>query len=701
MAIVPGSGAVIIPKFNDELGVDSVVVKSGGSGYSESTPPLLRISNCGIPIRDAELEPVIHNGKIVSVKVLDPGLGYNPLRIEFSAQVPEGGEQPDPASAEVILKDDGTIDYIKMVKYGDKHFYNVDAQVFGGLGGGAVVKAVSQTLTGLSILNAGSNYETPPALSISGGGGRGGRGVANIDTNGIVSPEVVLSNPGQFYLQTPYVLLVGGGGSGAKAKAVIDQGSITNIEITNPGSGYVSAPRVVFARNVKVKRTARNRQAYNLQKYDLTGLVADIGRDDTDIYVSTTSPFPGSGTILLDKEIIRYTGKTSKKLTGCTRGVNFRYDQRIILDALQNDPVTGITAYNFNIGDRIIRTIESSTNKIAKVYDWNSTTRELFVIFEVDELAFIDAGSPGERTNIVFDAGISDSSDAFDLPHIVVDKQNSILYRLTQPLSFTLNKSFRDTDEFDGAGNGLPDLINVGTAFENQISLDGGVPSTLYGIEETQGGQNTTLFQVGDKIKDSSTPFKIANISDASALSEGVEHYSYLTVKMDMRNSSNYNGVNFVVGETVTGTESQIQATVVSWNSSTQTLVLRNPIPYDTGNINDGILYEFSSNSTVIDIRVISIGNNYLTAPTVNIEDSGVLLAAATSSLTADQVTSISVNSGGYGYTSTPEITFSGGSGTGAVAEAILGGEKIIGDNGASWRILTIDYNTLARNDDF
>lgn len=70
--------------------------------------------------------------------------------------------------------------------------------------------------------------------------------------------------------------------------------------------------------------------------------------------------------------------------------------------------------------------------------------------------------------------------------------------------------AFEDTAEFDGDGNGLPDLVNTGTTFENQISLDGGIPSTLYGIEETQGGQNTTLFVPGDQIKDSSQPFKIA-----------------------------------------------------------------------------------------------------------------------------------------------------------------------------------------------
>jgi hypothetical protein len=702
MALVPGSGAVIVPVFKDDLSVDSVIVKNGGSGYNANNPPILIVSNCGIPIRDAVLEPVIHNTKIVAVKVLDGGQGYDPLRVALYPQVPTGAEAPDPASAEVILKNDGSIDYIKMVKYGDKQFYNVEAEVLGGGGVGATIRAVPQTVTGLSILNEGSNYETPPAVSISGGGGRGAKGVANIDTRGVVSSNVTISNAGQFYLQAPYIILSGGGGLGAKAIATINQGSISNIQITNPGSDYTSPPRVIFARNVKLKRLTRNRQIYNLEKYDLTGLVTDIGRDDTDIYLSTTAPYPGSGTILLNKEIIRYTGKTSQKLTGCTRGVNFRYDQRIILDALQNDPITGITAYNFNIGDRVIRTIEVASSKIAKVYDWNPVTRELFVIFEVDELAFIDAGAPGERTNVVFDAGVADSSDSFDNPHTIIDQENGIIFKLTQPLSIILNKAFEDIDEFDGDGNGLPDLNNTGTAFENQINLDGGNASSLYGIEETQGGQNTTLFQVGDRIKDSSTPFKIANISDASALSEGVEHYAIIRIEMDTSNPNFFNSVNFVVGETVTGADSQVEATVKSWDSANKILILENPVPYDTGTLQDGVIYEFSSNSTVIDLRIISIGNNYASAPSVTIADTGIFQATASCSLTGDQVTSISVTDGGYGYTSKPTVTFgSGGGGSGAVAEAILGGERIIGDNGAIWTIKSVNYDTLARNDVF
>ena len=83
---VPGSGAVITPVFNSIFGVREVYVEDGGSGYDPNDPPRLRITNSGTPIRDAVLRPVIEgtNGEITAVEILDPGEGYDPLRLEIN-----------------------------------------------------------------------------------------------------------------------------------------------------------------------------------------------------------------------------------------------------------------------------------------------------------------------------------------------------------------------------------------------------------------------------------------------------------------------------------------------------------------------------------------------------------------------------------------------------------------------------------------
>ena len=98
-------------------------------------------------------------------------------------------------------------------------------------------------------------------------------------------------------------------------------------------------------------------------------------------------------------------------------------------------------------------------------------------------------------------------------------------------------------------GDGIPDLVNTGTEYANQINLEGGIYSSLYGIEETLGGQNTTLFQVGDNIKDASLPFKYATVSTAGGLSEGVEHTALVDLYLDPNVG---NGQNFSVDEIIT-----------------------------------------------------------------------------------------------------------------------------------------------------
>jgi hypothetical protein len=55
----------------------------------------------------------------------------------------------------------------------------------------------------------------------------------------------IVQNSGSGYT-TPAVLLMGGGGSGATATARVSNGVILGVVLTSPGTGYTSAPNVVF-----------------------------------------------------------------------------------------------------------------------------------------------------------------------------------------------------------------------------------------------------------------------------------------------------------------------------------------------------------------------------------------------------------------------------------------------------------------------
>ena len=618
---------------------------------------------------------------------------------------------PDGAAGEVVLNDSGQIAYVKMTKNGDNYYNTTKARILGGEGSGATGTSTVQTVTGLTLLSSGRSYSSAPTMVFEGGGGQDAQGSAKINTTGKVT-SIDIADPGEFYQEPPYVLLTGGSGIGAKAVATIDQGQITSITVTDQGEGYTTPPNVIFTRLVNLKRKTRARQANNAKNIYLTGLTKNVTTSASEIYVSNTGAFPGSGEFILDYETISYTSKTDEKFAGITRGVNFNYDQRVILDDGQNDD-SGISTYKFNIGDRVIRRVESASNKVAKVYDWNANTRELLLTFEIDELAFIDGGIPSsEEATVQFDAGVAGASGALDSPHVVLTVSGSTIITLTDPISTLQDKEFQDIVENSGAGDGIPDLVNTATEYENQINLDGGIYNSLYGIEETQGGTNTTLLQVGDSVKDANVPFRYANIAIAGGLSEGREHNALVNITLDALDG---NGQNFSVNEIVTGDTSGVRGTVVSWDLSNKVLQLKDVTAFNTGDVNvgeAGYLYKFAEKSTIVDVVIQNAGTNYSATPTVAFEDIGDIRATGTATMTVagDQVGGITLTNGGYGYVQSvdnsynihPTITFTnaGGdtTGSGAVGYAIMGGEKVSGNNGAQYRIKSIEYLSTVRS---
>jgi hypothetical protein len=608
----------------------------------------------------------------------------------------------------------GDVAYIKMTRNGDNYFGPAKAKILGGEGSGAKGTPIVQTVTGLSLLNSGRSYANAPNLIFEGGGGNGAQGSAEISTTGRVD-RINIVNEGQFYQEPPFILITGGGGIGAKAVATVNQGVVTGIEITDPGTGYTTPPNIVFTKLVNLKRKNRSRQAFNSSFKYLTGLTKDTTTSDDVIYVSSTDAFPGSGSFILGNETISYTSKSRGKFSGLTRGVNFNYDQRIILDDNDVDE-SDRSLYKFNVGDQVIRRVNSSNNKIAKVYDWNPDTRELLVTFEVDELAFIDGGIPSTLDAIVqFDAGVATSSTNVD-PHTILVAEGEQITLFTDPITTLNNRKFEDVlGDLDSDGNaigdGIPDLIVTGTTYDNQINLDGGIYSSLYGIEETQGGTNTTLFAVGDSIRDASIPYKEPTVSSAGGLNDGVEHIAQVELTLELDSGTG----NYSVDESVTGSVSGVRGTVISWDVNTGKLLLKDIVPYNTGDVNVGIaglLYEFSYNSTIVDFNIQDAGTNYTAAPTVSIENTGDIQATGTAVMTAagDQVSSITITNGGYGISQTvdssyavhPTVTFtndaSDTTGSGVVAQAILGGEKVTAAGGTSYRIKSIEYKSIVRS---
>jgi hypothetical protein len=67
-----------------------------------------------------------------------------------------------------------------------------------------------------------------------------------LDNVGFEVSEIVIGDAGSGYAERPVIKLVGGGGTGAEAIAYLGRGKITAIEVTKPGSGYITPPEVVI-----------------------------------------------------------------------------------------------------------------------------------------------------------------------------------------------------------------------------------------------------------------------------------------------------------------------------------------------------------------------------------------------------------------------------------------------------------------------
>lgn len=98
-------------------------------------------------------------------------------------------------------------------------------------------------LSSVNVTAGGAGYSSPPAVSLSGGGGSGAAGEALL---GLTDASITVDNGGSGYDLPPFVVITGGGGSGATAVANLTGDVVTSITVTSPGWGYTSAPTITL-----------------------------------------------------------------------------------------------------------------------------------------------------------------------------------------------------------------------------------------------------------------------------------------------------------------------------------------------------------------------------------------------------------------------------------------------------------------------
>ena len=151
---------------------------------------------------------------------------------------PASGDMGTNATATCTVSG-GTISTVTMTYSGSN--YNTLPTIT--LSGGGTPGSV----TGYSALVGGSGYALPPSLSLSGGGGSGFTGYTTLTATSI-SATFTITNGGTGYVTGDSIVFnntATGGGSGAIATVTATAGVITAINLTNGGTGYtLKAPTI-------------------------------------------------------------------------------------------------------------------------------------------------------------------------------------------------------------------------------------------------------------------------------------------------------------------------------------------------------------------------------------------------------------------------------------------------------------------------
>ena len=122
--------------------------------------------------------------------------------------------------------------------------------VSGGSGAAGTAVVASGAVTSVTVTNAGCGYGIPPNIGFT-GAGSGASATANYGV-GIVPARIVITDPGSGYTSAPTVVFPTppGGSNRGNAMTAVGTAVLTDavraIEVTDGGSGYTSAPAVVF-----------------------------------------------------------------------------------------------------------------------------------------------------------------------------------------------------------------------------------------------------------------------------------------------------------------------------------------------------------------------------------------------------------------------------------------------------------------------
>jgi hypothetical protein len=245
IAFVSGSGALANAAISGTGQINRITVTNGGTGYT--APPRVTISGGGGS--GATATATINLGVVTNITITNGGAGYTSDPI---VTISSGGG----AIVNASIGGGGSVSSIQMINTGSGY---TSAPVVSisppSLAGGVPATATAQVqngnVTAILINNSGSGYTSNPTVTIAAPPAGGTNASAVAQFSGFSVQNVSIADGGLGYTGNPTVVFDQPnlpGGTRAQGIATIDPttGKLIGFTITNPGSGYTSAPGITL-----------------------------------------------------------------------------------------------------------------------------------------------------------------------------------------------------------------------------------------------------------------------------------------------------------------------------------------------------------------------------------------------------------------------------------------------------------------------
>ena len=241
------------------------------------------------------------------------------------------------------------------------------------VGAGVTAEATTAIVNGgvrfVTITNRGSGYTSAPIVKFSSPPSGGTRATAVAEMiSGIVDfcesdpnlsrvQKILITNPGSGYITAPQITFVGGGGSGAEATVTIGDGIIGPITVTEPGSGYLTQPTITFT-GISTVSAAATAVLSNGTVSSIQIINAGLGYTSApDITIGNPDSTGGTGTF-----------KFNEVVTGSVSGTTGRVKYwNIVTNILEVSNITG----DFKVGETITGSESSASYVLRKINEDN------------------------------------------------------------------------------------------------------------------------------------------------------------------------------------------------------------------------------------------------------------------------------------------------------------------------------------------